>query len=97
VCNVAKHGKEWRIGAATASRRRQVLLDLGIGSEAIPIVEVDLRGLREVRAASDKALERQAYFRKKPGMYQPAWDWNCTVFSAAGETPLPPGLIDPMG
>lgn len=68
MCNVAAFGGSGVFGPVRTAGARQCLSEIGKGSEAITITELDLAGLRAARRTPNEELHLGRFMRK-PGLY----------------------------
>jgi len=68
MANVSQYGGSGVFGPIRTPGLRQTLLSAGVGSEAIIVGSVDIKGLQAARAAS--LTDAESSFQHKPGIFQ---------------------------
>lgn len=69
MCNVSTFGGSGIFAPRRTSGARQTLLEIGQGTEAIAMAEIDLKALRRARKTDDNNLHRGDFMRR-PGIFQ---------------------------
>ncbi|UQE03541.1 hypothetical protein [Bradyrhizobium japonicum] len=69
MSNVSTFGGSGVFAPQRTSGARQTIVEIGKGTEAIALAELDLRSLREARNADDNALHKGNFIRR-PGLFQ---------------------------
>jgi len=68
MANVSQYGGSGVFGPVRTPGLRQTLLDVGVGTEAIAVASVDIKGLQKARITD--LTEAESIFQHKPGAFQ---------------------------
>jgi predicted amidohydrolase len=69
MCNVSRYGGSGIFAPMRTSGERQTILDIGKGTEAIALAELDIAGLHSARQKQDEDLN-SGVFMRRPGIFQ---------------------------
>jgi predicted amidohydrolase len=69
MCNVSEFGGSGAFGPVRTPGARQTIVEVGKGTEAIALAELDIGGLREARRKTDHELHKKEFMRR-PGLFQ---------------------------